>query len=119
MNAAYQRPLSFTCRMPNRGRNKTSAHHGTLIEVPTINTHRMQRCDTACFLLIDSQQVLLFTPTAYQLLIVLLEHLGGVVPFEDLAEGSIDLQRDRGLFGKHMSAIRKMVQPLGLEVRFF
>lgn len=61
--------------------------------------------------------MLLFTLTAYRLLVLLLEHSGEAVPFEELVEGSFDLQRDRGLFSKHMSAMRKMVQPLGLTVR--
>lgn len=103
--------------IPNRGRNKTSVHHDTLIEVPTINMYRMQRCDAACFLLIDGQQVLLFSPTAYHFLVILLEHIGEVVPFEELTEGSFDLHRDRGLFGKHITALRKSMQPLGLAVR--
>lgn len=102
--------------VPNRGKNKASAHRDILIEVATINAHRVQRCDAACFLLVDGQEVLLFSPTAYRLLIILLAHVGEAAPCEELVEGSFDLQRDRELFGKHMSAIRKMVQPLGLAV---
>ncbi|HLJ32856.1 MAG TPA: hypothetical protein VKU38_04355 [Ktedonobacteraceae bacterium] len=109
--------VSARINVPNRGRSKASAHHATLVEVATINTHRLQRCDAACFLLVDGQQVLLFSPTAYRMLIILLEHADEAVSFEELVEGSFDLQRDRGLFGKHMSAIRKMIQPLGLTVR--
>lgn len=109
--------LSAHCTLPNRGRSKDSAHHATLVEVTTITTHHVQRCDVGCFLLVDGKDVLLFAPTAYRLLVMLLERIGEAVPFEELVEGSFDLHRDRGLFGKHMSAIRKVVQPLGLAVR--
>ena len=110
-------PFPAHFNLPKRGRSNGSVHHTRLIEVTTINAHRVQRCDAACFLLVDGKDVLLFAPTAYRLLVMLLEHLGEAVPFEELVEGSFDLQRDRGLFSKHMSAIRKMIQPLGLAVR--
>jgi DNA-binding response OmpR family regulator len=109
--------VSARTNVPNRGRNKASTHRDTLVEVTTINTHYIQRCDAACFLLVDGQQVLLFAPTAYRMLTILLEHLGEMVPFEELAEGSFDLHRDRGLFSKHITTLRQALQPLGLTIR--
>lgn len=103
--------------LPYRGRKKGQARTGTIDEVTTVHHHRIQCCVAACFLLVDGQQVLLFSPTDYRMVITLLEHLGEAVPFEDLVEGSFDLQRDRGLFGKHMTAIRASLRPLGLTVR--
>ena len=110
-------PASSLLHLPYRGRKKGQTQTGTISEVTTANHHHIQRCDAACFLLIDGQRVLLFSPTDYRMVIALLEPLGEAVPFEDLVEGSFDLQRDRGLFGKHITAIRSSLRPLGLTVR--
>ncbi len=112
-------PSTTTTRfnLPRRGRKKANIQQAALAGVATIHNHHVQRCDAACFLLIDGQHVLLFAPTAYRMLVILLEHFNELVPFEDLIEGSFDRHRDRGLFGKHMTALRQALQPLGLTIR--
>ena len=87
-----------------------------LVELATVNNHLLQRCDEAHVLLVDSQRLLLFTPTEYRIVLLLLTHLGETLPFEEFFPGAFDLERDRVLLFKHMTHVREKVAWLGLDI---
>ena len=87
-----------------------------LVELATINNHSLQRCDEAYLLLVDSQRIILFTPTEYRIVLLLLTHLGETLPFEEFFPGSFDLERDRAILFKHMTHLREKVAWLGLDI---
>jgi hypothetical protein len=90
-----------------------------LIDLVVVGNHRIQKLDQATLLLIDGKEAVLFTPTEYRMVIPMLQDIGEPVPFEQLIEvkGSFDRQRDRELFHRHITSIRKKLRPLGLLVR--
>ena len=90
-----------------------------LVDLAVVGNHRIQKLDQATLLLIDGKEAVLFTPTEYRMLIPMLEDIGEPVPFEQLIEvkGTFDRRRDRELFHRHVTSIRKKLRPLGLLVR--
>ena len=50
------------------------------------------------------------------MVIPIFQNIGEPVPFEQLIEvkGTFDRRRDRELFHRHITSIRKKLQPLGL-----
>ena len=90
-----------------------------LIDLTVVSQHRIQKLDQATLLLIDSKDAILFTPTEYRMMIPMLQDIGEPVPFEQLIEvkGTFDRRRDRELFHRHITSIRKKLRPLGLLVR--
>ena len=90
-----------------------------LIDLAVVDNHRLQKLDQATLLLIDGKEAILFTPTEYRMVIPMLQNIGEPVPFEQLIEvqGTFDRRRDRELFHRHITSIRKKLRPLGLLVR--
>ena len=90
-----------------------------LIDLAVVANHHIQKLDQATLLLIDGKDAILFTPTEYRMLIPMLQDIGEPVPFEQLIEvkGTFDRRRDRELFHRHITSIRKKLRPLGLLVR--
>lgn len=90
-----------------------------LIDLAVVGNHRIQKLDQATLLLIDGTKAILFTPTEYRMVIPMLQDIGEPVPFEQLIEvkGTFDRKRDRELFHRHITSIRKKLRPLGLWVR--
>ena len=90
-----------------------------LIDLAVVDNHHIQKLDQATLLLIDGKDAILFTPTEYRMVIPMLQDIGEPVPFEQLIEvkGTFDRRRDRELFHRHITSIRKKLRPLGLLVR--
>lgn len=87
-----------------------------IVDVASINHHHLQRCDEAHQLLIDGKGVILFTPTEYRMLLLLLDHLGETLSFEELFAGPFEQERDRRTFTKHMTHLREKIACLGLTI---
>ena len=81
-----------------------------------MNNHILQNCDEAHLLLIDSKNIILFTPTEYRICLLLLTHLGETLPFEEFFTGAFDPERDRGILFKHMTHLREKIAWLGLDI---
>ena len=97
-------------------REKRFKHPYPLVELTMVNNHTLQRCDAACLLLVDYKKVLLFTPTEYRLLLLLLTHLTETLPFEDFFPDSFAFERDRAILFKHMTHLREKITWLGLDI---
>lgn len=104
-----------------------------LVEIARVNGWRMRRCDAARLLVAEREReqagggdqgpaqawVLVCTPREYQIIVALLRCLGEPVPLADLlVEGATDIQRDRHIFHKHLSRLRKKIRPLGIVLRW-
>lgn len=84
-------------------------------QVGIFNGHLVEKCDGTHQLVVDEYCVPL-TPSEYRIAVALLEHYGRPVPIEDLVEGVFEAGRDRRPLFKHITCVRKALEPL-LHIR--
>ena len=98
----------------------SSAHVSTRREVadPSDQSRSIARFDELRTLLVDERAVR-FTPLEYQLVQLLLDHLGRLVTYDELTQAAFatpDSVVSRAALEKHLDRIRSKVRTIGLDL---